>query len=140
MNRVVYISRGGNTKRLAEAIARGAGASAVSVEQFNTTEPADVLYVGASIYGGSIDGRLRQFLQALKPSQAKRVVVFGTSAGKRTALPEVKSILEPMGISVANDAFHCKGAFLIVNRGRPNGEDLKQAEAFAKGFGVSGHE
>lgn len=132
MNRVVYLSRGGNTKKLAEAIARGAGASAVSAEQFNAAEFTDILYVGASIYAGSIDGKLRQFLAALKPSQVKRVVVFGTSAGKKTALTEVKSILEPQGITVSDDAFHCKGAFLFANRGRPNEEDLKQAELFAK--------
>lgn len=132
MNRVVYVSRGGNTKKLAEAIAKGAGISAVSVEHFDPSETADTLYVGASIYAGAIDGRLRQLLAGLKPSQVKNVVVFGTSAGKKTALPEVKSILELNGVAVSDDEFHCRGSFLFANRGRPNGEDLKQAEAFAE--------
>lgn len=132
MNRVVYFSRGGNTKKLAGAIARGAGVSAVSVEQFNPSGTMDTLYVGASIYAGATDGRLHRFLADLKPSQVKTVVVFGTSAGKKTALPEVKAILEPHGISVSADEFHCRGSFLLANRGRPNEEDLKQAEAFAR--------
>ena len=130
MNRVVFFSRGGNTKRLADAVAKGVGTSAVPADQFSGS--ADVLFIGASIYAGSIDAKLRQFLVGLKPSQARCVVVFGTSAGKKTALPEVKSILEPHGIPVSDDAFHCKGSFLLANRGRPNDEDLKQAEAFAK--------
>lgn len=132
MNRVVYFSRGGNTKKLAGAVARGAGVTAVSVEQFDPSETTDTLYVGASIYAGAVDGGLRRFLAALQPSQVKTVIVFGTSAGKKTALPEVKAILEPHGISVAADEFHCRGSFLFANRGRPDEEDLKQAEAFAR--------
>ena len=132
MNRVIYVSRSGNTKKLADAVAKGAGTPAVSVEQFNASETADILFVGASIYAGSIDGKLRQFLVGLKPPQVKCVVVFGTSAGKKTALPLIKSILKQNGIAVLDDEFHCKGSFLFVNRGRPNEEDLKQAEAFAK--------
>lgn len=108
MNRVVYFSRGGNTKKLAEAIAKGAGASIFSVEQFKTTDSLDILYVGASIYAGSINGKLRQFLAGLKPAQVKCVIVFGTSAGKRSALSEVKSILEPHGIAVSDEIYHSK--------------------------------
>lgn len=133
MNKVVYVSRGGNTKKLADAIARGAGASAVSVEHFDpSSEPVDILFIGASIYAGTIDGTLRRFLTGLKPSQVKNAVVFGTSAGKKTALPEIRSILEPNGVAVSGDEFHCRGSFLFANRGRPNEEDLKQAEVFAK--------
>lgn len=132
MNKVVYVSRGGNTKKLAESIAKGVGVSAVSVEQFDKSEPADILFIGASIYGGAIDKKMHDLLSELQPSQVKSVNVFGTSAGKKTALQEVKSILEPKGISVSDDEFHCKGSFLFTNRGRPNEEDLKQAEEFAK--------
>lgn len=132
MNRIVYASKGGNTKKLADAIAKGAGISAVSVEQFKASRATDILFVGASIYAGNIDGKLRALLAGLQPSKVKSVVVFGTSAGKKTALPEVKSILEANGIVVTDDEFHCKGSFLLANRGRPNEEDLKQAEAFAK--------
>ena len=140
MNKVVYISRGGNTKKLADAIAKGAGVPAVPVEHPNTLEATDTLFVGASVYAGNIDGKMRQFLGALKPSQVKRVVVFGTSAGKKTALPEVKSILAAHGIAVSEEEFHCKGSFLLVNRGRPNEEDMKQAEAFARKFAAGVHE
>jgi len=132
MNKVVYASRGGNTKKVAGAVAKGASAKAVSVEEANLTEPVDILFVGGSIYAGKIDGKLRDFLSGLKKDQVKRVAVFGTAAGKKSALPEVKEILNPKGISVIGDAFQCKGKFLMVNSGHPNADDLKQAEAFAK--------
>jgi flavodoxin len=133
MNKVVYVSRGGNTKKLADAIAKGAGSSAVSVKQYHgdTSETSDILFVGASIYAGRIDRTMNDFLKSLKPEQVKSVVVFGTSAGNKTALPQIKAILEANGIMVSDDEFHCKGAFLFANRGRPNDGDLEQAEAFA---------
>ncbi|MDL2300418.1 flavodoxin [Clostridiaceae bacterium OttesenSCG-928-D20] len=131
MNKVVYASRGGNTKKLAEAVARGACVSANSVEQLEIND-TDILFVGASIYAGKIDARLRSFLEIIKPEQVKTVVVFGTAAGNKTALPEIKALLEPKGIFVSSDVFHCNGSFLFANRGRPNAEDLKNAESFAK--------
>ncbi|MDL2219352.1 flavodoxin [Ruminococcaceae bacterium OttesenSCG-928-O06] len=132
MNRVVYFSRGGNTKKLAEAIAKGAGAEALSAEQAGDVAGTDTLFVGASIYAGSIDAKLRHFLEGLDAQQVKRVVVFGTSAGKNTALAEIKAILQPGGIPVADAEFHCKGAFLVAHRGHPDADDLARAEAFAK--------
>ncbi len=132
MNKVIYASRGGNTKKLAAAIAKGAGCEAHSIDSVTDMESADVLFIGGSIYAGKIDGSLRQFLQELSAFQVSKAVVFGTSAGKKTALPEIKSILGPKGISVSDEEYHCKGSFLLANKGRPNVEDLMHAEAFAR--------
>lgn len=131
MNKVVYFSRSGNTRKVAEAVARGANTASVSIEQFDAAN-TDILFVGASIYAGKIDGSLRTFLEGLSPELIKAVAVFCTSAGKKTALPEIKSILEAKGISVLNDVFHCSGSFLFAHRGHPDAEDLKHAEDFAK--------
>lgn len=133
MHKVIYSSRGGNTQKLAEAIARGAGASAEPVGEYTgSEEKIDNLFVGASIYAGKIDASMRQFLQGLRPEQIGQVVVFGTSAGKKTALPEIEALLREKGVAVLGKEFHCKGSFLFVNSGRPNDADLKEAEAFAK--------
>lgn len=132
MNKVVYVSRSGNTKKVAGAVAKGASAKAVSVEEANLSKPVNILFVGGSIYAGKIDGKLRDFLSALRKDQVKIVAVFGTAASKKSALPEVKAILEPKGILVSDDAFQCKGKFMMVGSGHPNVEDLKHAEVFAK--------
>ena len=131
MNKVIYASRGGNTKKLAAAIARGAGCEAFSVDSAANIEGVDTLFVGGSIYAGKIDSSLRKFLEELSASQVQNVVVFGTAAGNKSALAEVKMILEPKGINVSDEAFQCRGSFLFTNRGRPNDEDLKHAEEFA---------
>jgi flavodoxin len=132
MNQVVYVSRKGSTKKVAEFIARGLGVIPQAVGADTKIEHAETLFVGGALYAGKIDGKLRDFLQKLSGSQVDRVVVFSTSAGGKTILSEVKSILEPKNIKVADESFHCKGAFLFINGDRPNEEDLKHAEDFAK--------
>lgn len=132
MDKVVYFSQGGNTKRLADAIAKGAGVTPISVDQASELNNTDILFVGASIYKGKIDGKVREFLMRIRPSQVKVVVLFGTSAGKKTALAEVRSILKGQNIPVHDKIFHCSGSFLFFNRGRPDSQDLKQAEDFAR--------
>jgi flavodoxin len=132
MNAVIYVSKGGNTRKLAHAIAKGAGAEAQSAAHAENLAQADILFVGGSMYGGKMSGVLRKFLQNLDQKQAAKVVVFGTSASGKSIRAEVTSILEPKGIPVAEEGFQCKGSFLCVNLGRPNAGDLAQAEDFAK--------
>jgi len=132
VNKVIYASRGGNTKKLAGAIAKGAGCEAFSVDLAANMEGVDTLFVGGSIYAGKIDSRLRKFLEELSASQVQNVIVFGTAAGNKSALAEVKTILKPKGIKVSDKAFQCRGSFLLANKRRPNDEDLKHAEEFAK--------
>jgi flavodoxin len=132
MNAVIYVSKGGNTRKLAEAVAKGAGVKAQSAASAANLGQVDILFVGASLYAGRINKGLRQFLQALGEKQAARAVVFGTSASGKNALSEIKPILESKGIPVSPELFHCKGSFLCVNRGHPGAGDLAQAEEFAK--------
>jgi flavorubredoxin len=132
MNAVIYVSRGGNTKKLAEAIAKGAGVQAQSIANVADLPRINILFVGASIYAGKISGELHQFLQTLGPNHAAQAVVFGTSAGGKSALAEIKSLLEPKNIPVSEEAFCRKGSFLFLNLGRPNAGDLAQAEDFAR--------
>ena len=132
MNSVIYASKGGNTKKLADAVARAIGTEATPLGQLEMLPATDILFVGASIYAGKIDGKLRAFLAGLESSQVKSVAVFGTAATNQSALPEIRSILRSNGIPVLDEAFHCRGSFLLAHRGRPNDEDLKEAAAFAK--------
>ena len=134
MNRVLYCSRGGNTQKVAEAIAKGAGVTAQKLRKKNppVVTGTGVLFVGSALYAGQLAPALTAFLNTLKPTDVAQVVVFSTSATKDTALPHVKAILTPKGIGVLEIDFHCKGAFLFMNWGSPTAVDLKRAKAFAK--------
>jgi flavodoxin I len=133
MNVVVYASKGGNTKKLAEAVAAAIGAAAQPVAEVGPFDaPVDTLFVGGSLYAGKIDGALRKFLQGLTAGQVTRVAVFGSAAGNKSALDEIRALLNGTGITVYEKAFQCRGSFLLANRGRPNQDDLNNAAQFAQ--------
>jgi flavodoxin len=128
---VRYYSRAGNTRKIAEAIAKAAGVRAESTDEA-LSEPVDVLFLGGAIYAKNIDSRLRGFVKQLSSEKVKSVAVFGTSAGGRSIQPQIEKLLKGKGITIAGEGFACKGKFLFANRGRPNGQDCDDAAAFAK--------
>jgi len=132
VNAVIYVTKGGNTAKLAASIAGAIGAAAQPVSDKPVIKDIDTLFVGASIYAGKIDGSLRDFLQTLTSPQVKKVIVFGSACGPKSAQSEIKSLLEPKGIAVSDDFFQCRGKFLVINNGRPNADDIKAASDFAR--------
>ena len=129
---VVYFSRGGKTRTVAEAIAQELGCKAIDIKK-ETPDPSgvDMLLVGSGNYGGKTDNKLLTFINNLQPNTAKQAAVFATSGG---LAPKVISVLqealEARGYKVGS-SFKCRGKFLFTNRGHPNEEDLKNAKAFA---------
>ena len=130
---VVYFSRGGKTRKVAEAIAQELGCKAVDITN-ETPDPAgvDMLVVGSGNYAGRTDKKLLNYVNNLPPSSDKKAAVFATAGGPD---PNVISILqgalEAKGYQVVS-SFKCRGKFLFSNRGHPNQEDLKNAKAFAR--------
>jgi flavodoxin len=126
-----YYSRSGNTERLARTIGAQLGEIAQKTEK-PLTEPVDILFVGGGLYAGKLHKNLRSYLASLDPSIVKEVVCFSTAATDTPIVERVREILAPLGIVVSDRFFHCKGKFLLTNKGRPNHEDLKAAGVFAR--------
>ncbi len=59
---VRYYSRSGNTKLLAEAIAKGVGVEAISVDAANSKieKEVDVLFIGGALYAYGLDKHLKE--------------------------------------------------------------------------------
>ena len=125
---VRYYSRSGNTKVLAEALAKGAGVEAVSVDQFNAgfKAPVDVLFIGGALYAYGIDKKLSNYLGKLKKEKVKKAVVFSTSWVSKHSIDLIKKALKEKGIEVVEEALYV--------RNKPNEAKLKEAEEFAKKF------
>ncbi len=128
---VRYYSRGGNTKKLADAIGEAVGVEAKSIEA-GLEEKVDVLFLGASVYAYGIDNNVKGFIAKLDPDQVGKIVVFSTSALAERAFPEVEKAIKSSGLSVDERNFYCRGSFLMMHKGRPNAEDIENAKAFAK--------
>ncbi|MCL2669574.1 MAG: hypothetical protein FWE89_02710 [Syntrophaceae bacterium] len=127
---VRYYSRGGNTKKVAEAIAEAMGVEAKDCSA-PIAEAVDWLFLGGSVYKFGIDGHIKNFIRRLDPAKIKNAALFGTSAIVRTGNQEMAELLHHKGIPVSTHHFYCRGAFLFTRRGRPNADDLKKAADFA---------
>ena len=126
---VVYYSKSGNTKKVAEAMANELGTGAESIKDEPELEGVDLLFVGSGCYNKKLTGNMVEFLENLKG--IKRAAVFGTYLGQTSAIESMKGILEKKGIKVI-DEWGCSGAFIyLMNKGRPNEKDLDRARQFA---------
>lgn len=131
--KVMYYSRSGNTKKIADAIAQSLNETAEAVPPAYPLENVKLLFLGSGLYAGKIDNKMRNFINTLNISRVKNVALFSTSGGQDTAIREMKSLLEQKGINVIDQSFICKGkSFIFIARKHPSREDLKDAQNFAR--------
>lgn len=125
---VRYYSRSGNTKALAEAIARGAGVMSQSVDSQDAElkEPVDVLFIGGALYAYGLDKKLKSYLTGLSAALVGKAVVFSTSWISKHSIELIRKALESHGIPVENETFYVKN--------KPSQAQGLEAEAFAKKF------
>lgn len=126
---VRYCTRTGNTKKLAEAIAKAVDTEAKDVSA-SLEEKTDILFLGSSVYGADVDKAVKEFIK----TNARNIGIiynFGTAAILSSTYKQVKKLAEENGVKMAEEEFHCRGSFTVMHRGRPNDEDLKNAADFA---------
>ena len=128
---VRYYTKTGNTKRLAEAVAKAVGTEAQPIS-VPVTESVDILFLGNSYYAFSIDPEVRSFIRSLDKSKIGRIVNFGSAAMLNSTYKKVKAEADKAGIPMDEREFHCKGEFKGVHKGKPDESDLKAAAEFAK--------
>jgi flavodoxin len=129
---VVYFSRTGNTKKLAEAIAGTAGCTAADISAFDATGTFDILFIGSAVYGGKLEPEFSQFIENLNSAKVKRAALFTTYAFGESASVMIKALLKEKGIDFDDTVYTCRGRFLFFNRKRPDGSDLEGAKKFAE--------
>jgi len=131
---VLYYSKGGNTKKIADAIAEELGV--LKSEQIPPAYPPEgvnLLFLGTGIYAGKPDAKMVEFVRTLNSNRVKNAVVFGTNGGGDGAIEAVKALLKEKGINVIEETFSCRGKFfLFFNRKKPDTNNIKSAKAFAR--------
>jgi flavodoxin len=103
---IKYQSHGGNTKEVAEAIAKAVGITAESIES-SIVESVDLLFIGGGIYKWDIDSSLKNYLGNLNPGLVKSVAAF-TTAGGMDKTKTILSIVESKGINVEKETLPIK--------------------------------
>ena len=127
---VRFYTRSGNTKKLADAVAK-----IVSVEAKDVSVPleekAEILFLGCSYYAFDVDEAVKKFIVENKENIGK-IVCFGTSAMMKSMKKPVSKVADAVGVAVSHEEFHCRGQFGKIHKNRPNVADIEEISAFTK--------
>jgi flavodoxin len=150
---MIYVSvHHGNTEKVARVMANVLDADLLDVKQANVGMLAqyDLVGFGSGIYFGKHHESLLDFAGSLPMLRNRRAFIFSTSGLRK--IPFVHDFDKPLrkrlqrkGFDIIGE-FSCRGLDTYratrlvggVNKGRPNAEDLKQAEDFATSLRDSG--
>lgn len=137
---VVYASRGGNTRKLAEQVAEELCCPLYDIETEEVPPEAlrlvDVIFAGSGVYWNAPHRGLQK-LDGLLRDRAARVALFFTWAGRGDSLDRADRVLRrwlsESEIPVLKGHFSCYGeCFGLFRRGSPNREDLENVRAWAR--------
>ncbi|MBQ8138352.1 MAG: flavodoxin [Lachnospiraceae bacterium] len=127
---VVYFSRSGNTKKLADGVAEVLGVTASDITT-SLTEKTDLVFLGSSLYAGGFDPAVGEFIRK-NADKIGKLVCFGSSASGTSTAKKVKALASELGIAVYDDIFNCPGHFLFMHKDRPNDKDVEAVKDFTK--------
>ncbi|MBQ7531811.1 MAG: hypothetical protein IJT12_08905 [Paludibacteraceae bacterium] len=126
-----YYSKFGHSAQMAEVVGEVAGVKPESVST-PLTDEVDILFIGAGVFLGKVNGSIRDFARTLDPKKVKKVVLFGSSAIIDSPVPQMRKTFEELGFNVAAESFNCRGAMGPVHSGHPDANDLQALRDFAK--------
>jgi flavodoxin len=147
---VVFSYHHKNTEKVAKAIAEVLDAPLKEPADVDLEEvqECDIVGFGSGIYGEKHHESILELAERLHQVSKKHAFIFSTSAmmGKDKVTKDhstLREILLSKGYTVV-DEFACKGfntnSFMRfvggMNKGRPNAEDLRNAEDFARRLGL----
>jgi len=130
----------GNTEKVARRVAETIGADLIVPEEFQGTKGYDLIGFGSGIYFSRHHKKLFNLIDGMTSLEGKKVFIFSTAGMIREINHRsLREKLEEKGAKIV-DEFSCAGhdTYSIlkymggINKGRPNKEDLKEAEDFAK--------
>ncbi|MBR4719798.1 MAG: flavodoxin [Lachnospiraceae bacterium] len=130
---VRYYTKTGNTKKLAEAIAKELGVEALPISE-PVNESVDYLFLGNSYYAFNIDPEVKAFVASLDKEKIGKIVNFGSAAMLNSTYKKVKEVADKAGVAMDEREFHCKGEFKGIHKGRPNESDISAAVQFVKQY------
>jgi flavodoxin len=140
---IIYSSKSGNTKKIADSIASQIGCDAIriasdSVQSTVDLEGYDLVFVGTGLFAGTPNEDIVRYLRNLNLKTTKLFALFLTWGGAprtdKLALSRLKTLLESKGQKVLEDYFACYGGWkgILMKRGHPKSEEIKAAGEWAK--------
>ena len=131
-NAVIYYTKLGHSKKIAQAIAEELDVRAQDIRNSPQLDDIDRLYIVSGIYGGLSAPELLDYLKTVDPNQIKKAFLRTSSGGKTTPATNVRALLMERGIPVAEEEFTCQGAIFLFGMGHPNKADIQNAIQFVQ--------
>ena len=143
----------GNTERVAVTMAKILDADLVQVKEAdaNMLGRYDLIGFGSGIYFGKHHESLLDFVDKLPVVKNRKAFIFSTSGLRKIPFVHdfdklLRKKLQRKGFDITGE-FSCRGLDTYratklvggINKGRPDANDLKQAEDFARGLKDSLH-
>jgi len=140
---ILYSSKSGNTKKVAEEMASQIGCDEVRITASGALkavdlETFDLIFVGTGLFAGTPNEDMVRFLGNLNLKTAKTFALFITWGGAprtdKLALKRLRMLLESKGQKVIDDHFACFGGWkgILMKRGHPKPEEIKAGGDWAK--------
>jgi flavodoxin I len=137
MYQVLYYSRGGNTRKIADVIAEEIGVKARDFRYSPLDPGAKVIFLGSGVYAGKPGEDMMRFIEA-NDFRGRKVAIFSTSwRTGEDAFDGMANALRRKG-AIVQRGYHCKGRAGIFNLGHPNRGELDGARAFARDMARAG--
>lgn len=149
---VVYVSvHHGNTEKVARAMADALDARLLQVQQADASmfEEYDLIGFGSGIYFGKHHKSLLRFVDGLPVPSSKQAFVFSSSGLRKVRFVHdfhrpLKEKLRRKGFTVIGE-FSCRGLDTFgatriiggINSGRPDRDDLRRSQEFARNLATS---
>ena len=129
----------GNTKKIAKAMAEKINADILKAADVNLNkfEEYDIVGFGSGVYNGKLHKELSEILSKLPQQDDKKGFIFSTTGSKTyssMAHERFRPMLEEKSFEIVGE-FSCLGFDTAltkegINKGRPNKQDIKDAEDF----------
>jgi len=129
----------GNTKKIAKVMAEKVGADILKAADvsLNKFEEYDTIGFGSGVYNGKLHKELSEILSKLPQQDDKKGFIFSTTGSKTyssMAHERFRPMLEEKSFEIIGE-FSCLGFDTAltkegINKGRPNKQDIKDAEDF----------
>jgi flavodoxin len=131
MFEVVYFSRGGNTRKVAEVMAEELGTTAKDIKSVDTLSGDAFIFLGTGCYGAVLGKEITDFIER-NQLKGRKIALFTTSAfGWDKEVSVMEKQIQDKGVKIAG-SFNCFGQFLTLKRGHPDQDDLQKARIFAR--------
>jgi NAD(P)H dehydrogenase (quinone) len=145
---VLYFSKGGNTRRLAEAVTEGVNAITRAEAVLKKTDQvtkddfleASAIIAGSPVYFGTMAAQLKQvfdeFVSVRKKMENKIGAVFSTAGdvtgGKETTMFSIIQALMIYGMIIVGDPMAATGHYGVSCVGQPDEKTLENGRLLGK--------